>query len=67
MRPILQIRPTSSAFSATRLARAYRWIRRTQAEVRAGRTMAQLDDRTLRDIGITRRDVAVLVVTSFRR
>jgi uncharacterized protein YjiS (DUF1127 family) len=70
MKPILQILPTSSALTATRLNRAYRWIERTRATVRARtarRTMAQLDDRTLRDIGVTRRDVAVLVVTSFRR
>ncbi len=71
MRPFLQFRPTSSALSATRLGRAYRWIKRTQADARAQararRTMAQLDDRTLRDIGVTRRDVAVMVVTSFRR
>lgn len=71
MKPILQIFPQSSALSATHLGRAYRWIKRTRARVRARtstrRTPVQLDDRTLRDIGVTRRDVAVLVVTSFRR
>lgn len=71
MNTLLQFRPTSSALSATRLGRAYGWIRRAQAKVRARarapRTLAELDDRTLRDIGVTPRDVAVLVVTSFRR
>ena len=67
MNPILQIRPTPSALSATRLGRAYRWIKRARARARARRALGQLDARTLRDIGVTRREVAVLVVTSVRR
>ena len=67
MNAVLQIRPSTSTLSALRLGGAYRWIKRSRARARARRTLAQLDDRTLRDIGVTPRDVAVLVVTSFRR
>ena len=56
------IRPTAS-LSASRLVRAYVWLKRSRADSRARRTLSQVDARTLRDIGVTRRQIAVLAVT----
>ena len=53
---------TRSAVSASRLARAYAWLKRNRANARARRTLAQVDTRTLRDLGFTRREIATLSV-----
>jgi len=52
---------------ASPLARAYDWVRRRRATARARRSLAELDARTLRDIGITRRDLAVFSVAGSGR
>ena len=64
MNATLQTRPFTSA---SRLARAYDWVRRTRANARARRALAQVDARTLRDIGVTRRDITVLTVAGCGR
>jgi uncharacterized protein YjiS (DUF1127 family) len=61
MTATLQTRPTSVP-SASRLARACDWVRRARANARARRALTQVDARTLRDIGVTRRDITVLTV-----
>jgi uncharacterized protein YjiS (DUF1127 family) len=60
------IRPIAS-LSASHFARAYVWLRRSRAESRARRTLRHVDARTLRDIGVTRRQIAVLAVTAENR
>lgn len=50
--------------SASRLARAYVWFKRSRASSRAGRSLSEIDAHTLRDIGITRRQLAVLTVSA---
>jgi len=67
MNATLQTRPVTSVLSASRLARAYDWLRRARANARARRALAQVDARTLRDIGVTRRDITVLRVASCDR
>ena len=57
-----QTRTATTHRSASGLARVYSWIKRAQADAHACRTLAELDSRTLRDIGFTRRDMAVLRV-----
>ena len=61
MNTSLQIRSSMASRPVTTLARVRTWIRRSRAARRA-RTLAQLDARTLRDIGFTRRDLVVLKV-----
>lgn len=67
MNATLQTRPVASVPSGSRLARAYDWVRRARADARARRALAQVDARTLRDIGVTRRDITVLTVASCSR
>ena len=57
------IRPGTASQSASRLVRAYVWLQRSRASSRARRALSEVDARTLRDIGITRRQLAVLTVT----
>jgi uncharacterized protein YjiS (DUF1127 family) len=57
---------TRSALPASSLARLYTWVRRSRARRRA-RSLAHIDTRTLRDIGFSRRDIAVLKVVSSAR
>jgi uncharacterized protein YjiS (DUF1127 family) len=63
--------PATATRSLTRsLARRNRlltWIMRKRAAARARRALAQVDARTLRDIGFTRRDIAVLTMVSSGR
>jgi uncharacterized protein YjiS (DUF1127 family) len=63
MTAISQIRPATFAASASNLARAYTWLKRARANARArrslARSLAHVDARTLRDIGFTRREIAV--------
>ena len=67
MNATLQTRPVTSVLSASRLARAFDWLRRTRANARARRALAELDARTLRDIGVTRREITVLRVAGCSR
>lgn len=67
MTAILQIRPAAFAASASNLARAYTWLKRARANSRARRSLAHVDARTLRDIGFTRRDIAVFSHVSASR
>jgi len=70
MNATLQIRPATSRRPASRLARAYawvRWISGARADARARRTLVEVDARTLRDIGFTRRDMAVIRVVGCGR
>jgi uncharacterized protein YjiS (DUF1127 family) len=60
------IRPAAS-LSGSRLARAFVWLKRSRARSRARRALSQVDARTLRDIGVTRRQLAVLAVTAEAR
>lgn len=62
MNASLQIRPATSRRPASRIARVYAWFKRSRANTRARRTLAQVDARILRDIGFTRRDLAVISV-----
>ena len=62
MNVISQTRTASARRPTSSLARVYGWISRAQADARARRSLAELDTRTLRDIGFTRRDLAVLRV-----
>jgi uncharacterized protein YjiS (DUF1127 family) len=62
-----QFRPVMSALSASRLVQAYTRLKRSRAAARARRTLTQVDARTLRDIGITRRQIAVLTITTCAR
>ena len=62
MNATLQIRPPTSRRPASRIARVYAWFKRTRANTRARRTLAQVDARILRDIGLTRREIAVFSV-----
>jgi uncharacterized protein YjiS (DUF1127 family) len=55
-----------SALSASSVARLYTWVKRSRARRRA-RSLAHVDARTLRDIGFSRRDIAVLKVVSSGR
>lgn len=50
--------------SVSRLARAYTRLARSRANARSRRGLSEVDARTLRDIGITRRQFAVLTVTT---
>ena len=52
---------------ASRLALACNWVRRMRATARARRSLSEVDARTLRDIGFTRRDIAVFSVTCSMR
>jgi uncharacterized protein YjiS (DUF1127 family) len=54
------IRHSTASLLESRLARAYVWLKRS----RARRDLSQVDARTLRDIGVTRRQLAVLAVTA---
>jgi uncharacterized protein YjiS (DUF1127 family) len=70
MNATLQIRPATTRRPASRLARAYawvRWIRHARAKARARRRLAEVDARTLRDIGFTRRDIAVISLVGYGR
>lgn len=58
------IRHSTASLSESRLARAYVWLKRSRASSRARRALSEVDARTLRDIGITRRQLAVLAVTA---
>ncbi|HUF44384.1 MAG TPA: DUF1127 domain-containing protein [Aestuariivirgaceae bacterium] len=56
-----QTRPATPR-PASRLARVRNWVRRIRANARARRSLGEVDARTLRDIGITRGDLALLRV-----
>ncbi len=58
------IRHSTASLSESRLARAYLWLKRSRASTRTQRVLSEVDSRTLRDIGITRRQLAVLTVTA---
>jgi len=62
------IRPSTASPSESRLARAYVWLKRSRANSRASsrarQALREVDARTLRDIGVTRRQLAVLAVTA---
>jgi uncharacterized protein YjiS (DUF1127 family) len=66
------IRHSTASLSQSRLARAYVWLKRSRASSwanfrassRARRALCEVDARTLRDIGVTRRQRAVLAVTA---
>jgi uncharacterized protein YjiS (DUF1127 family) len=58
------IRPSTASLTPSRLARAYVWLKRSRASSRARRALSEVDARTLRDIGVTRRQLAVLTVTA---
>ena len=62
------IRHSTASLSESRLARAYVWLKRSHASSRASsrarRALSEVDARTLRDIGVTRRQLAVLAVTA---
>ena len=58
------IRHSTASLSESRLARAYVWLKRSRAQSRARRALREVDARTLRDIGVTRRQLAVLAVTA---
>ena len=58
------IRHSTASLSESRLARAYVWLKRSRASSRARCALREIDARTLRDIGITRRQLAVLAVTA---
>jgi uncharacterized protein YjiS (DUF1127 family) len=62
-----QTRPAASGFPASRLARAYGWFRRARDNARARHALAEVDTRTLRDIGVTRRDITVFKVADCAR
>jgi uncharacterized protein YjiS (DUF1127 family) len=53
--------------SLARRNRLFTWIMRKRAAAHARRALAQVDARTLRDIGFTRRDIAVLTMVSSGR
>ena len=57
-----QTRP-ATRYPASPLARVYDWVMRRRATARSRRSLAEVDARTLRDIGITRRDLALFSVT----
>ena len=61
------IRTSTASLSASRRARAYVWLKRSRANSRARRALSQVDARTLRDIGVTRRQLAVLAVSGVRK
>lgn len=61
-----QIRPATSSTTSP-LARAYDWVKRRSAFARGRRSLADVDARTLRDIGLTRRDLAVYSMTGYGR
>jgi uncharacterized protein YjiS (DUF1127 family) len=65
MNVTMQSRSAAAATPASRLARACGWINRANADARARRALAQVDARTLRDIGFTRRDLAVFTVAAY--
>lgn len=58
------IRLGTASLSASRLARACARLKRFRARSRARRALSEVDARTLRDIGVTRRQLAVLAVTA---
>ena len=58
------IRPSTASPSESRLARAYVWLKRSRTSSRARHALREVDARTLRDIGVTRRQLAVLAVTA---
>ena len=57
------IQATKGSLAGSRLVQAYAWLKRNRASSRARRALTEVDARTLRDIGITRRQLAVLTVT----
>jgi uncharacterized protein YjiS (DUF1127 family) len=57
----------SLARSLARRNRFVTWILRKRAAAHARRALAQVDARTLRDIGFTRRDIAVFTMACFDR
>ncbi len=61
-----QTRP-ATRHPASPLARVFDWVKRRSASARSRRSLAEVDIRTLRDIGFTRRDIAVFTVTSSMR
>jgi uncharacterized protein YjiS (DUF1127 family) len=72
MNATLQIsKPATATRSLTRSParrnRLFTWIMRKRAASRARRALAQVDARTLRDIGFTHRDIAVLTMGCFGR
>jgi len=62
------IRHSTASLSESRLAQAYVWLKRSRATSRANsrarQALSEVDARTLRDIGVTRRQLAVLAVTA---
>jgi uncharacterized protein YjiS (DUF1127 family) len=58
------IRRSTASLSESRLARAFVWLKRSRDQSRARRALREVDARTLRDIGVTRRQRAVLAVTA---
>jgi uncharacterized protein YjiS (DUF1127 family) len=68
MNATFQIRqPATATRSRLRRNRVFTWIMRKRAAARARRALAQVDARTLRDIGFTRRDIGVLTMSHFDR
>jgi uncharacterized protein YjiS (DUF1127 family) len=61
-----QTRP-ATPHPASPLARAFNWVKSRSTTARSRRSLAEVDARTLRDIGFTRRDIAVFSVTSGMR
>jgi uncharacterized protein YjiS (DUF1127 family) len=61
------IRHSTASLSQSRLARAYGWLNRSRASFRTRRALGEVDARTLRDIGVTRRQLAVLAITAEAR
>jgi uncharacterized protein YjiS (DUF1127 family) len=59
--------PATATRTLARRNRLLTWIKRKRAAARARRALAQVDARTLRDIGFTRRDIAVLTMVSSGR
>ena len=53
--------------STLRRSRLFSWIMRKRAAAHARRALAQVDTRTLRDIGFSRRDIAVLTMARCSR
>lgn len=58
------IRHSTASLSGSRLVQAYVRLKRSRASSRARQALREVDARTLRDIGVTRRQLAVLAVTA---
>lgn len=63
----LPMKGAAAARPLSRLRRLVERIRRARADARARRALAELDSRTLRDIGLTRQDVVFFSFGRHRR